>query len=149
MLTLGWLNYPKDYFDFIVIGGGMAGICASVAASRKGLKVALIQDRPLVGGNNSSEVRVQLGGKVNMQPYPAIENLVNELNPDFSLNAHSAERYKDWLKMDIVKNEPNLHLFLNTHVNGIEMNGQQITSVVARDIITGKGMEFAAPVFAD
>ncbi len=136
-------------FDFVVVGGGIAGICASVSAARKGLKVALIQDRPLVGGNNSSEVRVLLGGKVNLPPYPAIGNLVNELNPDFSQNARPAERYKDWLKMDMVKNEHNLHLFLNTHVNDIEMVGHRISSVVAQDVITGKRMKFPAAVFAD
>lgn len=147
-------GYPKEPdnagdFDFVVVGGGIAGICASVSAARKGLKVALIQDRPLVGGNNSSEVRVLLGGKVNLPPYPAIGNLVNELNPDFSQNARPAERYKDWLKMDMVKNEHNLHLFLNTHVNDIEMVGQRISSVVAQDVITGKRMKFPAAVFAD
>ena len=147
-------GYPKEPdnagdFDFVVVGGGIAGICASVSAARKGLKVALIQDRSLVGGNNSSEVRVLLGGKVNLPPYPAIGNLVNELNPDFSQNARPAERYKDWLKMDMVKNEHNLHLFLNTHVNDIEMVGQRISSVVAQDVITGKRMKFPAAVFAD
>ena len=91
------LGYPEEPertgdFDFVVVGGGIAGICASVAGARKGLKVALIQDRPLVGGNNSSEIRVQLGGKVNLPPYPAIGNLVNELNPEFSQNARPAER---------------------------------------------------------
>ncbi len=148
---LGYDKKPDNAgdFDFVVVGGGIAGICASVSAARKGLKVALIQDRPLVGGNNSSEVRVQLGGKVNLPPYPAIGNLVNELNPEFSQNARSAERYKDWLKMDIVKNEPNLHLFLNTHVNGIGIDGQKIKSVIAQNIITGRRMKFSAPVFAD
>ena len=136
-------------YDFVVVGGGIAGICASVAAARKDLNVALIQDRPLVGGNNSSEIRVQLGGKVNLPPYPAIGNLVNELNPDFSQNARPAERYKDWLKMDLVKNEPNLHLFLNTHVNNLEMDGLKIKSVIAQDVITGESKKFKAPVFAD
>ncbi|MGV8094190.1 MAG: FAD-dependent oxidoreductase [Mangrovibacterium sp.] len=149
--SLGYPEKPEKAgnFNFVVVGGGIAGICASVAAARKGLKVALIQDRPLVGGNNSSEIRVQLGGKVNLPPYPAIGNLVNELNPEFSQNARPAKRYKDWLKMDIVKNETNLSLFLNTHVNGIEMDGQQIQSVIAQDVITGKRLEFFAPVFAD
>lgn len=141
-------GHTKD-FDFVVVGGGIAGICASVAAARKGLKVALIQDRPLVGGNNSSEIRVQLGGKINLPPFSAIGNLVKELNPEFSQNARPAERYKDWLKMDMVKNEPNLTLFLNTHVNGIEMNGQHIQSVVAQNVITGEKLKFVAPVFAD
>jgi len=136
-------------FDFVVVGGGMAGICASVAAARKGLKVALIQDRPLVGGNNSSEIRVQLGGNVNLPPYPEIGNLVNELNPEFSQNARSEEMYKDWLKMGIVNEEANLHLFLNTHVNGIEMDGQRIIAVIAQKVITGEKLKFSAPIFAD
>lgn len=148
---LGDTEQPENTgnFDFVVVGGGIAGICASVGAAREGLKVALIQDRPLVGGNNSSEIRVQLGGKVNLPPYPAIGNLVNELNPEFSQNARPAEKYKDWLKMDIVKNEPNLHLFLNTHVNDVEMDDSRITSVIAQDVITGRKIKFFAPVFAD
>ncbi len=97
---MGFLGFPEGpeeavNFDFVVVSGGMAGICASVTAARKGLKVAIIQDRPLVGGNNSSEVRVQLGGKVKLRPYLEIGNLVNELNPEFSQNVHSEERYKD------------------------------------------------------
>lgn len=148
---LGFSDEDKNVekYDFVVVGGGIAGICASVAAARKGVSVALIQDRPLVGGNNSSEIRVQLGGKVNLPPYPAIGNLVNELNPNFSQNARPAERYKDWLKMELVKNEPNLHLFLNTHVNGVETDGQKIKSVTAQSVITGESRKFEAPVFAD
>jgi hypothetical protein len=136
-------------FDFVVVGGGIAGICASVAAARKGLQVALIQDRPLVGGNNSSEIRVQLGGKVNLPPFEAIGNLVNELNPEFSQNARPADRYKDWLKMDLVKNETNLHLFLNTRVNAAEKDGNRIKAVVAQHVLSGHRMRFSAPLFAD
>lgn len=55
-------------YDFVVAGGGIAGMCAAVAAARKGLKVALVNDRPVLGGNNSSEVRVHLGGYVEMGP---------------------------------------------------------------------------------
>jgi hypothetical protein len=55
-------------FDLVVTGGGIAGMCAAVAATRQGLKVALIHDRPVLGGNNSSEVRVHLGGRLNLEP---------------------------------------------------------------------------------
>src|SRR5699024_4869514 len=44
--------------DFVVAGGGLAGTCAAIAAARKGLKVALVQDRPVLGGNASSEIRL-------------------------------------------------------------------------------------------
>ena len=44
--------------DYVVVGGGLAGVCAAIAAAREGLKVALIQNRPVLGGNASSEVRL-------------------------------------------------------------------------------------------
>ncbi len=56
---------PEDVgaFDLVVVGGGIAGSCAAISAARYGLQVALIQDRPVLGGNNSSEVRVWLQGR--------------------------------------------------------------------------------------
>ncbi|MDD4889233.1 MAG: FAD-dependent oxidoreductase, partial [Phycisphaerae bacterium] len=48
--------------DFCVAGGGMAGVCAAIAAARAGLKVVLVQDRPVLGGNASSEIRVWIQG---------------------------------------------------------------------------------------
>ncbi|MBR3942959.1 MAG: FAD-dependent oxidoreductase, partial [Clostridia bacterium] len=68
----------KGHFDLVVIGGGVAGACLSVGAARQGLKVALIQDRPVIGGNSSSEVRVGISGESNFAPFPFIGNLVNE-----------------------------------------------------------------------
>ena len=59
---------PAGEFDLVVVGGGIAGTCAALAAARLGLNVALIQDRPVLGGNNSSEVRVWLQGARNMPP---------------------------------------------------------------------------------
>ena len=68
-------------FDLVVVGGGVAGICASVAAARSGLTVALIQNRPVLGGNNSSEIRVHLMGKVDQgNPYPTLGRIVRELD---------------------------------------------------------------------
>ena len=58
----------SDSYDFVVVGGGIAGICAAVTAARLGLKVALINDRPVLGGNNSSEIRVHLGGRIGVGP---------------------------------------------------------------------------------
>ena len=52
----------KEGFDLIVVGGGVAGTCAAIAANRLGLRVLLLQDREMLGGCNSSEVRVAMGG---------------------------------------------------------------------------------------
>jgi hypothetical protein len=136
-------------FDLVVVGGGIAGICAAVSAARYGLQVALIQDRPIVGGNNSSEVRVQLGGKVNMEPYPALGNLVNELDPKQVQNARPAAEYKDYLKMELIENEPGVHFFPNIHVNEVSMNGSQIKSVTGQHTVTGERMRFHGKLFAD
>jgi glycine/D-amino acid oxidase-like deaminating enzyme len=58
----------------------MAGTCTAISAARLGLQVALVQDRPVLGGNNSSEVRVHLNGQINLPPYPRIGDVVGELD---------------------------------------------------------------------
>ncbi len=138
----------KEY-DFVVVGGGVAGICAAVASARKGLKVALIHDRNILGGNNSSEVRVQLGGKVNLPPFEAIGAVVNEIDHHTNRNARPAEEYRDDLKMKIIEEEENVDLYLNTYVDEVVLNNSEIKSVKARNLRTGEKFEFSAPLFAD
>lgn len=139
----------EQAFDFVVVGGGMAGTCAAISAARLGVKVALIQNRPVLGGNNSSEVRVHLGGRINLEPYPALGNLVNEIGPSRGGNAQPKAYYEDDKKLKAVLNEPNISLFLNHHVYQVKMKGDRITRVVAENLETGGKASFAAPVFAD
>jgi hypothetical protein len=136
-------------FDLVVVGGGIAGTCTALSAARLGLKVALIQDRPLLGGNNSSEVRVHLGGRINLEPYPALGNLVNEIGPGKVGNARPASFYEDKRKMDAVLAEKNISLFLNYRAISVEMSGTQISAVIATHTETPKEMKFIAPIFAD
>jgi len=136
-------------FDFIVVGGGMAGTCAALSAARLGLKVALIQDRPVLGGNNSSEVRVHLGGQINLDPYPGLGNLVNEIGPVKGGNAQPASNYEDQKKLDAVAAEKNISTFLNCHANGVEKNGDHITAIKAVNTVNSKEFRFEAPFFAD
>ncbi|MEN8201040.1 MAG: FAD-dependent oxidoreductase [Bacteroidota bacterium] len=136
-------------FDFVVVGGGMAGTCAAISAARLGLKVALIQNRPVLGGNNSSEVRVHLGARINLEPYPALGNLVNEIGPVRGGNAQPKEYYEDDKKLKAVLNEPNISLFLNYHANQVVMNGKVIERVIAQNLESEKKISFSAPLFAD
>ena len=136
-------------FDFVVVGGGIAGTCAAISGARLGLQVALIQNRPVLGGNNSSEVRVHLNGKINQQPYPALGNLVREIGPRRQGNARPAENYEDRKKLDVVRKEKNLHLFLNMHAFRVEKQGDRIVALVAQHIENGRQLRFAAPLFAD
>ena len=142
---------PGDagHFDLVVVGGGVAGITTSITAARLGLKVALLQDRPVLGGNNSSEVRVHLGGRINLDPYPALGEVVKEIGPSRGGNAQPADYYEDEKKMMMVLAEENISLFTNFRAYGVSMNGSVITEVHARHTETSEELSFRAPLFAD
>ena len=144
-------NEPVDKgtYDLVVVGGGMSGICAALAAARLGSKVALVQDRYILGGNNSSEVRVGLGGQINMAPYPSLGYLLNEIGPDRIGNARGAHHYQDWKKMDVVKAEPNISLFLGYTVTDAVMDGDKIRSVVAIEATRQDRIVLSGHTFAD
>lgn len=136
-------------FDFVVVGGGYAGICAAVSAARLGLRVALLQDRAVLGGNNSSEVRVQMGRSIECEPYPALGNLLKEFAPTRKGNAMPASYYGDDEKLRIVTREKNISLFLLTRAIAVEMQGARIAAVLGRHVETGALTRFRAPLFAD
>lgn len=136
-------------YDFVVAGAGIAGMCAAVAAARQGLKVALINDRPVLGGNNSSEIRVHLGGRINLKPYDHLGNLLKEFAPTREGNAQPAEYYGDDAKMKFIKGEKNITLFTNTHVIKAKTDGNCIKEIEGQNIESGKFTVFRAPLFAD
>jgi hypothetical protein len=136
-------------YDFVVVGGGVAGISAAVAAARLGCRVALINDRPVLGGNNSSEIRVHLGGRIETGPYPELGNLQKEFGPTRGGNAKPAEFYEDEKKTAIVAGEKNITLFANCRATAVEMKGSKIAAVIVRHIENGGELRFVAPLFAD
>lgn len=152
--ALGLSEVPEDVgdFDLVVIGAGIAGICAAVAAARLGLKVALIQDRPVLGGNNSSEIRVWLGGARNCEPWAGVGDIVSELEQE--RRAHYgpdniAEIYEDENKRAIIEAEENISPFTCYRANDVETDSNRITAVVAQNIITGSRIRLKGRWFAD
>ncbi len=135
--------------DVAVIGGGVAGICAAVTAARGGLRTVLVQDRPVLGGNNSSEVRVHLGGRQNLGPYPRLGDVVSEIGPAAGGNAKAASVYEDDRKLAVVRAERNIELLLNTKAMSVGKRGDAIASVGAVDVRTGEAVEIAADLFVD
>jgi hypothetical protein len=142
-------------FDFIVVGGGLAGTCAAISAARNGAKVALVQDRPVLGGNGSSEVRVWPEGHTNKDPYPHVGDIVTEILPDIKkgtgqvFNGVSAEFYDDNLKYQKVIQEPNITLFIENRAINVLKKGDKISSIIIQHIRTGKQLQLNAPYFAD
>jgi len=149
--ALGLPDKPEDAgeFDLVVVGGGMAGTCAAVSAARLGVKVALVQDRPVLGGNNSSEVRVWLGGRTNYPPYPRIGDIVRELDPRTRSCPAPAAAYGDKKKLALVRAEKNISLFLNYHANEVETHQGRIVAVIAQNIINSRRLRFTGRWFAD
>ena len=110
----------KDGYDLVVIGGGYAGMGAALAGSRAGLKVALIQNRPVLGGNGSSEVRVWAMGNIRRGKYPRIGEIVEEFCDHATKSPGRFEEFEDAKKERIVRNEPNIDLFLNHHAYRVD-----------------------------
>lgn len=127
-------------FDLVVVGGGVAGLCASISAARLGLKTALVHNRPVVGGNNSPEINVVILGGFNLPPYEAIGNIIAEMG-----NAYTNQEKI----LSILKKEENLTLFLNQHASGVEMDGDKIKTITATNLSTNETIKLGARLFAD
>lgn len=137
-------------FDFVVAGGGVAGMCAAIAAARQGLHVALIQDRKVLGGNNSSEVRVGLGGRLNIGPYPSLGYLLNEFGPATKGNARTPDVYEDEKKLKAILDEERITLLTGYKVTKVTKSSPRtIASVEATQVDTYRRIEIRSRLFAD
>lgn len=150
---LKMLNITKPdtaTYQFAVVGGGMAGLTAAIQAARLGVKTVLVHDRPVLGGNNSSETRVHLMGDVNKNHYPRLGRIVRELdNGDPGNSNVDGELYGDKRKYDVAKDEPNLTLMLNNFAYKVETKNGKIISVQAMEIASNKRTVIKANYFAD
>lgn len=134
--------------DFCVVGGGMAGLCAAVAAARHGAKTILVQDRPVLGGNASSEVRMWIcgaHGSDNKESGILEEIMLHNLRWNPSLNFNTW----DHLLQYFVQSEPNLKLLLNTTCHSVETSSNVIKSIKAWQITTQTEFTIEAKFFAD
>jgi hypothetical protein len=152
--ALGLPDQPDDggSFDLVVVGGGIAGPAAAVSAARQGLRVALVQDRPVLGGNASSEVRVWPQGKTRQKPFRHVGEIVGELAPPGGPgceNAGPAACFGDARMLAVVRAEPRLTLLLEQRVNAVEVKEGRIAAVVAQHIRTARRTRFSGTFFAD
>jgi hypothetical protein len=140
--------------DFAVIGGGMAGVCAAIAAARNGLRVVLVQDRSILGGNASSEVKMHIVGADchGARPGARESGLIEELKlEDAARNPYRSYSQWDLLLYEKVKLEPNITLLLDAACTGCATDpatGAIRTATVLRNG-TEEVFEISAPFFAD
>lgn len=142
--------------DITVIGGGLAGVCAAISAARLGKTVALIGNRPVLGGNSSSEVRVWVVGATahGIQRYSRESGVIGELYTENQYrNPEGNPIIWDEVVLDAVRAEPNITLFLNTDVREVdasEARGERVVQSV-RGWTMGSELwtEFRSPYFLD
>jgi len=134
--------------DFCVVGGGLSGLCAAVAAARHGATVALVQDRPVLGGNASSEIRMHVCGAhgANNRETGLVEEIILE---NMYRNALGNWHIWDSVLYEKARFEPNITLLLNCSCNDIEMEGQRIKAVKGWQLTTETWHRVEADLFAD
>ena len=141
--------------DVVVVGGGMAGVCAAIAAARCGVQVVLVHDRPVLGGNSSSEVRMHICGadcSGNRNNTDSRETgILEELRLEDAVhNPQRSASMWDLLLYDKVRSEANITLLLNTYCRGVRMLApDRIASVLASCPLTETEYIISAKVFVD
>ncbi|TGV01860.1 FAD-dependent oxidoreductase [Flavivirga rizhaonensis] len=143
----------KVDYDVVVIGAGMAGICAAVSSARKGNKTVLVQDRPVLGGNASSEIRVTVNGVQSLKNEHRVERETGVLEEILIENWYynEQESYPVWdhVLYDFVTRQENLTLMLNTQVFEAVMEGDKIKSAIARQTTTETEFIINGDIFID
>ncbi len=143
------LGIPTDpekimKYDLVVIGGGIAGCAASVAAAEQGLKVALVHDRPILGGNASSEIRVHTLGI-----YGKFERILKMLDTEHYPNGSPDAIKEDMKRHQNMEKYKNIDIYLNFRAYDANTQNQKINSVDARHTSSGELIRFEAPLFVD
>lgn len=149
MLGLDKKSSTVVNYDMVVVGGGIAGMCAAVSGARNGMKVALVNDRPVLGGNNSAEVRVHLGGYAEIGPNKGLGRMIREFGHSRKGNAKPAENYEDEKKQQFIEKEKNVTLYPCYRAVDVTTDGSHIESVRISNIETSEEVVLTAPLFCD
>jgi hypothetical protein len=133
------MKQKLEKYDVVVCGGGLAGFCAAIAAARLGARTCLIHNRPVLGGNSSSEIGVTPHGAAAFHAYARETGIISEALIEERARNH-AEIYEngwtnsvwDMVLYDMVQRTPNLTLHLNTDIRGVDkLNPRHLAAVLA------------------
>ncbi len=141
--------------DLVVVGGGLAGVCCAITAARTGLKIVLVQDRPVLGGNSSSEVRLWILGATshmgNNNRWAREGGVVDEILVENTYqNPEGNALILDMILLDKVNKEANITLLLNTSVHALQKSDDRtISAVEAFCSQNSTSYQVKAPLFCD
>jgi hypothetical protein len=143
----------ETIYDLLVAGGGVAGICAALSAARMGLSVLLIHDRAVLGGCNSSEIRVCMGGLIHCGLYPNLGHIVKEIEPIFGTpDVFDAAYFEDHRKQAVFRmweTKGKCRRALQEQVIACECEDGHIRSATALSTVTGQKKKYRAHLYVD
>ncbi len=150
-------RHARAKYDTVVIGGGLAGVCAAIAAARNGCRVALVQDRPVLGGNASSEMRVSITGASNTFRYARETGIIEELRIEDRIRNVAENQVNgavspvlDLVLWEWVQRESNITLYLNTTALEPVMGADRsLEAVVVEQLSTERTLQLEADIFID
>ena len=134
--------------DLCVVGGGLSGVCAAISAARNGADVVLVQDRPMLGGNASSEIRMWVCGAVgdNLRETGIIEEIMLK---NYYRNPYKNYSIWDSVILETVMENENIRLLLNCSCMNAEAQDDAIKHIVCWQTTTQKFFRIKARIFAD
>lgn len=143
----------KRQYDVVVIGGGMAGVCAAISAAREGVKVALVQDRSVLGGNSSAEIGVKIQGanELGAYRYSRETGIIDELfteNVNFP-NPMQSPSIWSMILWRACSSQENLDLYLNSIAHSPDVFENKISSILVEQVTTETTYKFLANIFID
>ena len=145
-------KWRDEAFDVVVVGGGMTGLCAALASAREGARTALVQDRSVLGGNASSEIRMHIcGADANQFKRNAAETgIIHEIMLENKAR-NDYYNYSIWdsTLLQTVYRQEGLTLFLNTSMHDAELEGDAIKRIVCYQGTTETNLRIAGKVFID
>ncbi|HEU0138645.1 MAG TPA: FAD-dependent oxidoreductase [Bryobacteraceae bacterium] len=149
------IQREEHRFDVFVAGGGMAGVCAAISAARHGARAGLVQDRPVFGGNSSSEIRVRPAGSARNNAWARETGVIEEfMLRDLASNYAKCNSNWDLILYDAVRRQAGLTSFLNTRITEVKsaptQNGhRRIEAIHATQLATEKNFVFTADQYVD
>ncbi len=146
----------RGQYDLIVVGGGISGTAAAISAARNGVKVALVHERSMLGGNSSSEVKLFPENNPAIHPWIRESGIHDEFHTEERSRNHfhflegTMNAHWDLVLYEWVIREPNITLFLDTHMHRVQMkNSSRIESVYCIQLGTEKSYQLSANLFVD
>lgn len=145
-------RFAEATYDVLIVGGGMSGLCAALACARHGIDTALVNSRPMLGGNASSEIRIHISGadQGTKQPDYAESGIVYELMlENKSRNENFSYSIWDMILFEAAQKQEHLTVYHNTVMYDCETEGQRITAINCVQETTEMRLRLRANIFVD